>query len=110
MIMVREIDVNGLAAALAAGAPVIDVRNGDEYVEGHVPGAELIPLGTLQARVHEIPRTGPVYLICAAGGRSAAAAEFLTAAGVDAVSVAGGTSAWVKGGHPVVRGPRANAA
>jgi rhodanese-related sulfurtransferase len=108
--MVREIDVNGFAAALAAGAPVIDVRDGDEYVTGHVPGAELIPLGTLQARVHEVPRNGPVYVICASGGRSAAAAQFLTSAGVDAISVAGGTSAWAGTGHPVVRGPRANAA
>lgn len=108
--MVREIDVNGLAAALATGARVIDVRDGDEYIAGHVPGAELIPLSTLQARVHEVPRTGHVYVICAAGGRSAAAAEFLASAGVNAVSVAGGTGAWISGGHPVVRGPQANAA
>lgn len=108
--MVREIDVNGFAAALATGATVIDVRDGDEYVAGHVPGAELIPLGTLPARVHEVPRTGPVYVICAAGGRSATAAEFLTSAGFDAISVAGGTGAWTGSGHPVVRGPRANAA
>lgn len=108
--MVREIDVNGFAAALAAGATVIDVRDGDEYVAGHVPGAELIPLGTLQVRVHEVPRTEPVYVICAAGGRSVAAAEFLVSVGVDAVSVAGGTGAWTSTGHPVVRGPRANTA
>ena len=108
--MVREVDVRELAAARRAGAVVVDVRESFEYVTGHVPGAILIPLGELPGRVHELPATGTIYVICAGGNRSRGAAGSLAAAGVDAVSVRGGTAAWIQSGGPVVRGPRADAA
>lgn len=101
-----ETDVATLAAAhaAAAGATVLDVRQPDEYVEGHVPGAVLIPLGELADRRGEIPEGDPLYVICAAGGRSLTAAAALVGAGYPAVSVAGGTNGWIDAGHPVVTG------
>jgi rhodanese-related sulfurtransferase len=45
-----------------------------------------------------------VYVICAKGGRSLRAAEFYRAQGIDAVNVAGGTTAWVDAGQPVDTG------
>ncbi len=102
-----EIDQQGFAAAFAAGARVIDVREPHEYAVGHVPGAQLIPLAHLAANIGTIRGTGPVYVICASGNRSRAGAQTLTAAGLEAYSVQGGTAAWVAADRPVVRGPHA---
>ncbi len=99
-----ETDVETLAAAHAAGAAIVDVRQPDEYVEAHVPGAVLIPLGELAARFAEIPGGDPLYVICASGGRSLSAAAALIDSGYRAVSVAGGTNGWLAAGHPVVAG------
>jgi len=88
---------------------VIDVREPFEYVNGHVPGAALVPMGQLPARTGDLPRDLPVYVICASGNRSLTAADYLARAGVDAWSVAGGTGAWTRAGHPVIRGIRAAA-
>jgi rhodanese-related sulfurtransferase len=102
---VPEIDVAVLAERRQEGAPVIDVRTPDEYVEGHVPGAVLLPLPELVERVDEVPDDGkPVYLICAVGNRSARAAEYLRGQGVDAINVTGGTVAWIDAGQPVATG------
>jgi rhodanese-related sulfurtransferase len=105
----REVDQTVFVAAHRDGAVVIDVREPYEYVAGHVPGADLVPLRRLGSSVADLPRGVPVYVICASGNRSLAAAAFLAGAGVDAWSVAGGTGAWQRAGHPVVHGIRANA-
>ncbi len=101
-----EIDTQQLAAAHAAGANVVDVREPDEYQAGHVPGATLIPLHLVPLRMDEIPQDKPVYVICHSGGRSAQAVQYLRRFGVDAINVAGGTDAWIKSGRPVVTGDR----
>ena len=101
---VPEIDVDELARRLDGGAVVIDVRELDEYLDGHVAGARLIPLGDVPDRLAEVPTTEPVLVICKVGGRSLRAAEFLAANGVDATNVAGGTMAWIDSGRPVVEG------
>ena len=56
-----------------------------------MPGAIPVPLATVPDELDDFPTEGPVYVICAAGGRSRRAAEFLRNNGVDAVNVAGGT-------------------
>jgi thioredoxin 1 len=100
-----EVDLDAFAAAHAAGATVLDVRNPDEYEEAHVPGARLIPLNELASRQEEILSADPLYVICALGGRSLAAAQALNGAGYRAVSVAGGTNGWIERGGRVVTGP-----
>jgi rhodanese-related sulfurtransferase len=105
----REVDLATFAAAHRDGAVVIDVREPFEYVAGHVPGAELIPMDQLPPRTRDLPRTAPVYVICASGNRSLAAANYLARAGIDAWSVAGGTTGWTRAGHPVIRGAHAAA-
>lgn len=100
-----EVDLETFAEAVAAGAAVLDVRNLDEYVEMHVPGAVLVPLPELGERLDAIPQARPLYVICASGGRSRAAADALVAqVGIEAVNVAGGTKGWVASGRPVVSG------
>lgn len=101
---VPEIDVDEAARRQAAGTPVIDVREPDEYVEGHVTGAPLIPLGDVAERVAEVPSDGEVLIICKSGGRSRRAAEFLRTQGIDAVNIGGGTMAWIEAGHPLTLG------
>ena len=85
---------------------LIDVRTPVEYAEGHVPGARLICLDTLEARAHEIPKDRDVYLICRSGARSAQALKYLSAAhGHERlINVAGGTMAWIAAGYPVETG------
>lgn len=101
---VPEIEVVEAARRRAEGCPVIDVREVHEYVEAHVPGAVLIPLGEVVERSDEVSATGQVLIICRSGGRSHKAAEHLRTLGIDAVNVAGGTMAWIEAGHPVVVG------
>jgi rhodanese-related sulfurtransferase len=102
----HEVDLAGFAAAHANGAVVIDVRQPDEYASGHVPGARSVPLDQLPQRVGEMPRDQRVYLICRPGKRSLAAVDLLTRAGIDAVSVSGGTDGWQRAGKPVTSGTR----
>ena len=102
---VPEIDVHELARLREAGAALLDVRNPDEWSTARVPGVPLIPLPELAERADEAPAGDPLYVICAAGGRSAKAAEHLRSLGVDAVNVAGGTNAWIEAGYPTESGP-----
>jgi rhodanese-related sulfurtransferase len=89
-----------LAIRRAEGAPLIDVREDDEFAEAHVPGAHLIPLGEVVERIDEVPDGQTVYVICARGARSAKAVAHYRGQGIDAVNVAGGTLAWIDAGQP----------
>ena len=101
---VPEIEVDELDQARAQGAPLIDVREPEEFQAVHVPGAVLVPLGDVMARVDEVPRDQPVYVICASGQRSARATQWFRSQGIDAYNVAGGTKAWVESGKPTAHG------
>ena len=98
---VPEVTVSEFAEAHARGAVVIDVREDDEWESGHVPGAVHIPLGQVVARVAEVTRDEPVYVICGTGPRSGKAAQFYRSQGIDAINVNGGTKGWIMSGHPV---------
>lgn len=83
---------------------LIDVREGEEYNEGYVPGATWIPRGKLEQRIEDaVPeRDADIVLYCAGGNRSALAARTLGEMGYSSVrSLAGGYGAWKKGGHPI---------
>jgi len=100
-----EIDVKELAGKRGSSV-LVDVREPDEYVSGHVPGAVLIPMSQLANRMGEIDKASPVFVICASGNRSSAMTDLLRDAGFDAVSVAGGTGAWARSGRPLEGGLR----
>ncbi|MEN9989740.1 MAG: hypothetical protein RL508_719 [Actinomycetota bacterium] len=99
--MAVEVSVEDLAREIAAGSYVLDVREDDEFAEGHVPTAHHIPLGQLESRLDEIEDGGRVFVICRSGVRSAKGADVLFANGIDAVSVAGGTLGWIESGKAV---------
>lgn len=102
---VPQITPGDLAQSLAHGAvTLIDVRNANEWAEGHIAGAIHIPLGRLAERLAEVPRDRPVVMQCAGGARSMIGASVLKAHGVDRViNLAGGVNDWVRAGRPVVR-------
>jgi len=112
---IREVTAAELRALQDAGAPVVDVREPDEFADGHLPGAVNIPRGLLEFEVDGHPavnyetaealshRERPVVLYCLSGGRSALAAEALKRLGFTSpVSLAGGILHWADAGHPVV--------
>lgn len=82
-------------ALVESGATLLDVRTPKEFAEGHLPGAINIPVQELPQRVGELggaPKGVVVY--CAAGGRSASAAEILKRSGMTQVHNLGPMSAW----------------
>jgi molybdopterin/thiamine biosynthesis adenylyltransferase/rhodanese-related sulfurtransferase len=92
------------ARTRAGGATLIDVREADEWAQGHVPGALFIPRGFLELRVEEkVPdRSKEVILYCAGGTRSALAARALKDLGYENVSsMAGGFGKWKEAGFPI---------
>jgi rhodanese-related sulfurtransferase len=101
----RNARVADIQAELAAGraAYVVDVRSPQEWAAGHIEGAVHIPVDDIQKRLHEVARDGrKLFVICAGGGRSQAAASFLAGRGyLNVHNVEGGMNSW-KG--PVVKG------
>jgi rhodanese-related sulfurtransferase len=87
---------------VAAGALLLDVREDDEWQAGHAPGARLVPMSQVQARIDELPRDRRIVTICRSGGRSRRVTEALSAWGFDAVNLSGGMQAWQAAGLPVV--------
>ncbi len=75
---------------------VIDVRSQREWAGGHIPGAVHIPVEEIEERMREVPRDGrPLYVVCAGGGRSASASDFLAGRGYLRVhNVEGGMNSW----------------
>ena len=95
--------------AIANGtAPVIvDVRTGDEYETGHVPGAIHIPFYSLWSRAGQIDaaKQDPVVVYCAHGPRAGAAKFALWTLGYErVVYLKGHMSAWKKRGLPMNTG------
>ena len=83
---------------------LIDVRTAEEYRQGRMPGAKLIPLNEIGSRTDEIPADKPVVLVCATGNRSMVAAGQLSRAGFEQLyNLKGGTAAWARAGNPIER-------
>lgn len=101
---IAEISVEELAERLQEGARLIDVREPVEFDEAHVPGAVLVPLGSVPDRVDAFRGDGPTFVICRSGARSMRACEFVSAEGVEVVNVAGGTLAWLESGREYATG------
>ncbi len=106
---IREVSVAEARERAGKGAVLVDVREADEWAQGHAPGALFIPRGYLELRIEEkVPeKAADVLLYCAGGTRSALAAKSLAGLGYTNVSsVRGGFGAWKEAGLPIVM-PRA---
>lgn len=74
---------------------LVDVRTRSEYEADHAPWARHIPVDELPQRYGELGQGTHILCVCQAGGRSAAAAEFLASiGGTEIYNVEGGMSAW----------------
>ena len=86
------------------GAAWIDIREVDEWQEGHIPGAVHVPRGNLESRIEGVvaDKTTPVVLYCAAGNRSAFAAKTMAELGYESVhSLVGGFTDWKRNGGQI---------
>jgi rhodanese-related sulfurtransferase len=86
---------------LPADAVLVDVREHDEWMAGHVDGAVHVPLSEVPQRLGDLPDGDPLYILCRSGNRSGRAAAWLNAQGVESVNVAGGMQAWAAAGKPM---------
>ncbi|MDN5603949.1 rhodanese-like domain-containing protein [Kocuria koreensis] len=84
------------------GAKILDVREDYEWEEGHIDGAQHLPLDQVPARYGEIPLDEDVFVICRSGGRSLRATAYLNQYGFDAFNVVGGMGAWQDAEKPMV--------
>lgn len=101
-----QISVSEASAKRDAGAFILDVRQPDEWNAVHIPGATLIPLDQLAARVNEVPRDQEVVVVCRSGNRSQQGREILKNAGFQQVtSMSGGLNQWSAAGRPTATGP-----
>src|SRR6059058_100797 len=95
---ITEISPQDAAAKLNSDeAVIVDVRDKDEWDDGHIPGAIHMSRGTVELDIEEkVPETNAMIIChCGGGGRSALAAESLQKMGYKNVrSMAGGLKAW----------------
>ena len=81
----KQVPVTKVRELVENNAYIIDVREKDEYEEGHLINAVNIPLSELRDRVNEIPKDRPVYLHCRSSQRSYNAIMALQHMGFDNV-------------------------
>ncbi|MCL4857959.1 MAG: molybdopterin-synthase adenylyltransferase MoeB [Caldilineaceae bacterium] len=101
---ITEISAGQLKQRLDAGESltVVDVRERDEFVQGHLPDAVFIPRGFLELQIeqHQPNRDKPIVLYCAGGVRSALAARNLQEMGYNnVISLIGGFNGWKNAGY-----------
>jgi rhodanese-related sulfurtransferase len=100
-----DISVAEAAAKRDAGAFILDVRQPEEWNAVHIPGATLIPLDQLAARINEVPKDKEVVVVCHSGNRSKQGRDILKNAGFTQVtSMTGGMNQWSAAGLPTATG------
>ena len=110
---IRAIDLEGFRAVVAGpqGALLLDVREADEVMRGHIPGTTHLPRGLLEFRIwtmlgHPAPvdTTRLIYVHCQNGNRATLAARQLQDVGFTRVTaVVMDFAEWQRRGHPVAR-------
>jgi len=86
---------------------LVDVRQLDEYIQGHIPGSKLIPLDELETNLSELPGNKDLFFYCRSGARSQAAAIISLDSGIPLQKVhnlVGGILGW--DGHSLADLPR----
>ena len=99
---ISEVDARGAQAL--PDALWIDVREADEWEQGHIPGAVHVPRGNLESRIEGVApdRSAQIVLYCAAGNRSVFAAKTLEELGYESPhSLVGGFTDWKRNGGEI---------
>lgn len=98
-VTVQELEARRLESPTAQ---IVDVRRPAEFVSGHVPGAQSVPLDRLETQMSGLDRKKPTFVICASGYRSSLGCSLLERAGFEELyNIVGGTSAWTATGLPL---------
>ncbi len=110
-VAVAEISAAALRERQSSKDPtlfVLDVRSGEEYAAGHVPGAVNVPHDQVAARIAELPKDRQIVLYCRSGRRAGVAAEVLAANGFKSLAhLTGDMPAWATSGNPVEQSSKA---
>ncbi len=104
--MSDTIQVKNLNEQLSGPQPsrLIDVRDGDAFGDGHIPGALNIPIKRIQLNPGYVPDDKPVILYCEEGSEGSASqkgAQLLREHGHQVQVLEGGLNAWVDAGYPI---------
>jgi rhodanese-related sulfurtransferase len=95
-------------ADLPADAILLDVREDDEWIAGHIEGAVHIPMNQVPQHAAHRPEIfaadAPLVVVCGMGGRSAHVTAWLVQNGIQAENLEGGMIAWAAAGRPTVTG------
>jgi rhodanese-related sulfurtransferase len=103
--MATEVSVDEASKLRDQGAFILDVREQSEWVQFHIPGATLVPLGSLPQELAKVPKDKMIVVVCRTGHRSAQGRDILLKAGYSNVtSMAGGVTEWQAKGLPIVSG------
>ncbi|MSS70326.1 MAG: molybdopterin-synthase adenylyltransferase MoeB [Candidatus Latescibacteria bacterium] len=105
---VREASAQEVHARLKQekGLVVVDVREREEFIEGHLPDAINIPRGFLELRIENVAndRDTPMVVYCGGGVRSALVAKTLRLMGyTNVISMSDGYTGWSEAGLPAVK-------
>lgn len=105
---VSEIPVSEAEEAIREADVLLDVREGSEFANGHIPGAVHASRGMLEFKLSSTPaltdRDLKVVLYCKTSGRAALAAAAMQEMGyLNVKSIAGGFDAWVAASKPVLK-------
>lgn len=104
---IEQVDVTALPDDFTdvTASVLLDVREDDEWEQGHVRGALHIPLDDVPAQLEEIDLDADLLVICRTSGRSFRLAQYLAMRGIDGTVVSGGMVAWEAAGKPIETGP-----
>ena len=102
--MIHSLSPAEAQSFLGPDVDVIDVRDREEYVLGHVPGARNVPLILFRKNARQFLSEKKTLFVCARGMRSETAARIAEELGQgDVYHLDGGTQAWLGAGFPVER-------
>lgn len=105
---IQEISLADAPIAIQNSDVLLDVREADEYANGHIPGAIHISRGLLEFKLSNDPDLAPrnlkIVLYCKNSGRAALASKALHEMGyLHVQSIAGGFEAWSEVGNPIAK-------
>jgi len=99
----RPFDVPTVSAhTVPADAVLLDVREVDEWVAGHVEGAVHVPMNEVPQALDRLDHDDEIVVVCKVGSRSAYVAAWLNQQGFRASNLDGGLIAWAGAGRPLV--------
>jgi hydroxyacylglutathione hydrolase len=102
----RDLTLDDIKPLVAGGEyEIVDVREGWEREQGHIPGSRHVVLGSILANPHAQQFRDHTIFVCEVGERSAVASEMAVALGIsDVVNFRGGHRAWREANLPMERG------